>query len=1136
MKICQRKPSFLTQVAALSGQSSGYEIIPPADSPDEHIYWAACVHHCGAAIRCATRIHVVQGRVVRITSDDDELDFKGDIRDKEMWTDTRALACGMARAYKFRLYHPGRLKYALMQTKERGDLSGFVKVSPSKALNDIARKYRAIFGKYGAGAIFETDAPGAQIAGTYNKCHPAREALTNFIGGTKGYYYDYSFHQFHYAQNITGFPDIPTPWHKGIGEIFPDIAGVAKNLVLWGSNTLTTGSSIAYAYMRTVELMKERCAKEGSGGGVWHISPELNDTGVTLATEWVQVRNYTDVAMIMAMFYEMIVSTFDEHGNILPNPMLDIDYLDTMVYGFFDSPEYYIMTNPDDPRAGEISLEPRYEPGWVKIDAVPPGASLSAYVMGTDTRLQKAGYNAGNTYTSRKFATKTPYRNMASCTVKIKGQPACMCDQSLISSIYRYKKEIMLPKTPEWAEKICGTPAATIRNLARMYCNPNEHPIVSEWSGGLQKHDNGVPGIWAIQALMCITKTFGITGEGLYGSWATMMRNSGEIVKETLNPSFAIPEGRPEMAKNFGDVPAVSIKEWFNSVKLAFYEDLMQNGYTNKYIPNWDMKERFLYDDAGAKTGVVWKRDKYGNMIEYMDPETNMFYYDYVRDPQDNTKPLYSGTRMIINPSGAMQLNQHANTNDSSFMYRNLPLASADPDDPDTYCFVTFDNFLTPSSRYADYVLPATVSLEAGDWAPVGGIPMYRPPVAPPPGEAMDGWQWTYLAYMEQTKLGDFTAHFGDRFTYHRKVDPDAHLKYVGTANTTRKYQSAEDISMQVVDEARTNPNSRFYGMTRQEVFAEQFQPRANQEPAVTKHVVKSNLRAQLDSYLALPEEQRVNTPFVYNGYDTWVTASAGEIGNREEDIAEDLNDRPKPSGKFHIYNMMCVWDYEHRFSKYHGWLPKERRGQLNADREGDPMVLPIPIYWNFQDSFNEAYGVFDGKNNEITNGLTLGTTHDRFRAHSSMAENPFLRELNHRTAGGGWASGNDWGEYATSKTSSVMISQAVHDKNIQTASWHELWINREDAESRNIQEGDLIQLENPVGAVRVIARLTDRCVRGHVNLHQGAWYDPNPEDGVDDGGCANTLMSSHPSRYDHGNAQQMALVEIKKVEGFFHK
>jgi anaerobic selenocysteine-containing dehydrogenase len=56
--------------------------------------------------------------------------------------------------------------------------------------------------------------------------------------------------------------------------------------------------------------------------------------------------------------------------------------------------------------------------------------------------------------------------------------------------------------------------------------------------------------------------------------------------------------------------------------------------------------------------------------------------------------------------------------------------------------------------------------------------------------------------------------------------------------------------------------------------------------------------------------------------------------------------------------------------------------------------------------------------------------------------------------------------------------------------------------------------------------------VRGYVGLHQGSWFDPRKigNEIVDVGGCCNTLMASKPSRIDHGNAQQSAMVTISKV------
>lgn len=1114
----------------------------PAATQDEQIYWGTGVHNCGAehgSQRCASRLHVKNGRLVRVTSDEDDMAFDGSYRDKNLWTDSRSLTCTKCRAYKYRLYHAGRLKYPLVQTKQRGDMTGFVRVSSEKALNEIARKYRAIYGKYSSGAIHNTYGTATGYAGTFNKMNDARDALTHFVGGTQLYFSDYSYHQYNHAWSITGHPGVSSTYtpQAGVGQHIPDIAGVVKNIVSWGSNILTTNNTIAYAYLRSVQVMKERCAKKGKGGKVYHISPEFVDTGVTIASDWVQIRNYTDTAMIMAMLYEMIINTFNADGSVKKDPWLDLDYIDTFVYGFFDSPEYWVMADPAASNAGEISLTKQTGSGWRRVEAVEAGKSLSAYVMGSDDRLRKAAYAEGKNYTAQQLSGGMKFRNMAACSYNIKGTPANKLTASQrASSKYYYKRDMMTPKTPEWAEAICATPASTIRELAKMYCDPAQHPILNEWSGGIQKQDNGVYNIFAISALMAVTKTFGLNGEGLFAGWAKRLPDNyiGKTVPEVLNSKGSIPEGRATNAPagEVPQVPRVSCKEWFNGIKLAFYDELKKNGYTGKYIPDWNQKDRYVNDDAHAKSMVLWKREDDGVTLKTFKDKDGKTYYDYERDANGN--PVYVGIRMIISHGAGIQLNQHSNTNDTAEMYRALPLASANPDDPDSFCLVVFDNFMTPTARYADYILPATTALEAGDWSSIAGQVVYRPPITKAPGESKDGWRYAYEALLEQVKLGDFKSPDGRVV---RTIDKDAHLKYVGTANTTGEYQPAEALSLAIVDKAIKTPGSRFHGMTREQVFAEQLKPRAN-APATPSKLTVSALRENVDAYLSLPESERMNKPFVFTADNTSVKASTYyEENSYLMDYMTDENkaSRPEASGRIQVYSGKMVWDYENRHSKYHGWLPAEKRGQQNKDYEGDKVVLPIPVYFHFQDCFNEMYGVLDGKNKEMKDGLTLGTTHDRYRVHSSLSENPLLRELNHRTRGGGYASGNDWNEYAVMPEDGVngispMISGAVYNKDKDTASWHEIWINTGDAKARGISDGDLVLVENPIGAVRVIARVTDRCVKGHVNLHQGAWYDPNPADGIDDGGCANTLMSSKGSRFDHGNSQQMALVTVKKI------
>ncbi len=1191
--------------------------IEEVDLSNPQIYTAACPHNCGVGTRCVSKIHVVNKRIVRIGTDDDKLDYDDTPRDKNWLNDSRALNCAKGKSLKYKAHHPGRLKYPLKQTKTRGDVTGFIRVSSQEALKHIATKSKAISDKYGAGAIYNTYATAIGYAGTYNNMGVVRDALTNVRAGARNYFTanthsDYSYHQYLYAYPLTGHPGVGYPYgivapssaqvggqtqainvdfngnwqadytaslgadyhfNHNIGYQLPHVAGVVGNVVSFGTNATSTNNSLAWPYIRAMEKLKAR------DGKVYFIGPELTDTAVTCATEWIQLRNYTDAALIMAMFHEMIVNTFNENGTLKPKAerWLDVNYIDTMVYGFFDSPEYNLAeaTGIINVTTGDALTGER------KINAVPAGKSLSAYVMGSDDRLTKADYETSGenaTYTSKVFQSQQAKRNGATCSyTAIKGA----------DTEYLYKSAFNTAKTPEWAEKICGTPASKIRELAALYCGrdvqgaineQNEKPIFTEWAGGVQKQNNGVVNMFAIASLLCVTKRFGRNGEGLFGLWGSTIRNRG--VLPTGNDMFLTNTDKTDLnakapvfgvayASDLKKIPTLSIKDWFNGIKFAFADklkemkDITGNAIDiNAYIPDWDPTiDKYVHDDPGTKANVVFDYNGGTDNYPALDGDT----YKVV---EDTGKVRVAGTRLIINPGGNIAVNQHMNSNDNSAVLRALPLSD---ETAETFCLATFDPFLSPTAKYSDFVFPATMSLEAGDWTAVGGETIYHPPIVKAPGETKDAWRYTYEALKAQKEVGAITG-------------IDNEIKKFENGGI---YKSAEVDSLKVVDYAIKNPNSRFFGKTREEVYADQYIPRKNADNEditlptdETSKALGGKLREKLRDYLEDSTDQdRVDKPFIMfrlqSGSYTVQDPDSTTGGTITIDITEEVhgltsvfattrpasgNDvadiigghakatingkvreaRPRSTGRFQVYNDMMVWDFENRNSKWHGHLDAEKRGQKNKDTEGDPIVYSIPMYFNFEDSFNEAYGVFNGKteNNVIgKNGVTLSTTHDRYRVHSTHAENPLLRELTHRTEGGKWLSGNDWKEYAIMPdrhpeggTAPIqpMLSSAVYNANKETASWHEIWISSEDSERLQVVDGDLVLVSNPIGEVRCVARVSDRCMKGTANLHQGSWYDPNPIDGVDDGGCANTLMASKPSRIDNGNAQQSAYVFIK--------
>ena len=142
------------------------------------------------------------------------------------------------------------------------------------------------------------------------------------------------------------------------------------------------------------------------------------------------------------------------------------------------------------------------------------------------------------------------------------------------------------------------------------------------------------------------------------------------------------------------------------------------------------------------------------------------------------------------------------------------------------------------------------------------------------------------------------------------------------------------------------------------------------------------------------------------------------------------------------------------------------------------PLVPPIPKYLTHDEGYDAPLA--------DQYPLQLLTSHYKTRGHSIWHNVPWMRE---------------------------------HEP-------HAVWINPRDAESRGIQDGDMADVFNDRGRIRLPAKVTERIMPGVVNVSEGAWYDPD-EKGVDRGGCANVLTLD-----DHSPggafAMNSALVQVE--------
>lgn len=116
-------------------------------------------------------------------------------------------------------------------------------------------------------------------------------------------------------------------------------------------------------------------------------------------------------------------------------------------------------------------------------------------------------------------------------------------------------------------------------------------------------------------------------------------------------------------------------------------------------------------------------------------------------------------------------------------------------------------------------------------------------------------------------------------------------------------------------------------------------------------------------------------------------------------------------------------------------------------------------------------------------------------------------------------------GFHTKRRTHSTYHSVAV----LREAVPDEVWMNPMDASERGLKHGDMTIIFNDRGQVQMPVKVTERIMPGVVAVPQGAWRQTN-RNGIDIGGCINSLTTQHPSPLAKGNPQHSNLVEIKRA------
>ena len=264
---------FLDQIA----QAGGHASLTVQDAPaGVRIVRAGCPgHNCGG--RCLLKLHVKDGTIVRIESDD---------RPSDTLELPQLRACVRGRAYRRRQYHADRLLYPLKRTGARGE-GRFARISWPEALDRVAGELSRVRKTYGNAALFVPYGTGS-----YSQTNGRQTAqrLLNFLGGSLGHYNNYSWAcsaaatASVYGTTVTG--NQRQDWVH------------AKYILMWGWNPseMRDGTNTEY-FLR---------AARAAGARIVCIDPRMTPSAVALADEWVPIRPGTDAAMLSAMAHVMI--------------------------------------------------------------------------------------------------------------------------------------------------------------------------------------------------------------------------------------------------------------------------------------------------------------------------------------------------------------------------------------------------------------------------------------------------------------------------------------------------------------------------------------------------------------------------------------------------------------------------------------------------------------------------------------------------------------------------------------------------------------------------------------------------------------------------------------------------------------
>jgi len=360
-------------------------------------------HNCGG--KCFFKLYVknVNGvkRLVKLTSAGDVgLDGKEpdglltEMQDDEEMRKVQIRACPRGYAQIKRLYAPDRLKYPMIQTKKKGDITGFKRITWDEAYDVLAEKYRGLQERakeIGYLPSFSPEGSGALSLLHLAPLHGMK--FMNLLGkGKYGSiaYYGITSSGSYSAAGLYTFDMITS---GAVNNSTMDAYKNSKMVVIWGGDPTTS-----FHYRSQMQFYMSKMKEKGIK--VIVVDPMHTDAAATYATGtdrtpgWIPVRPGGDTYLANGMMYVMY-----------KKGLYDKEYVKKRGYGFFKEDEgkeqlsvhlntylRYFAQDPSSPNVNEYTKK-LFDGQRVLM---PEGTSYESYIESLDK--EHGGYSGVMAY------------------------------------------------------------------------------------------------------------------------------------------------------------------------------------------------------------------------------------------------------------------------------------------------------------------------------------------------------------------------------------------------------------------------------------------------------------------------------------------------------------------------------------------------------------------------------------------------------------------------------------------------------------------------------------------------------------------------------------------------------------------